>query len=169
MSHHDPASRLAALQKRRRTKPAEQYIMNLPGVGKGMLDSLEASFDRPLVFDTASTENLGILGEFKMRNDTARVTINPLGMEEMRRQGRLETEGPITLVHEVIGHGKGMLRGTRGDEAVADLLGEAWLRQTGRDPLFRHPIKMNKEVGMAGHLTDQAMSVLLGKLEKVKK
>jgi len=154
----DPLKRLKELLAKHRASAAEQYIMGLPGVGKGMLDSLEALYGAPITFDTSSADPRAI-GQMQRGGGRIRVLLNPRAFEDIAQRGAsVEREAPLTLVHEVLGHGAGKLGSSPEEELAADLIGESWLRLTGRNPTL--PAK-----GTPGMLADAALRDLLTLLQ----
>lgn len=122
--------------------PAKKYVAGLPGVGQGLLDTLEALVG-PVVVDTVRASNKKLGGEYT----PGRAVLNPTALEhaqslEERTPGaRMLTsgyvEGPLqaknysalVLLHEWLGHGQGIY-----SEKLADYWARSFIRLSGRQP-----------------------------------
>lgn len=113
----------------------QAVIAGLPGVGQGMLDTLQALSPRPLAFDTTSAPGAP-LGEAQRGAERDRVVLNlaELGNLQGRRQPFLFGDQPAagTLAHEVIGHLLERAPGTAAGEEGANRTARAFLRLSGR-------------------------------------
>lgn len=116
----------------RRDPPAKRYLANLPGIGQGMLDTLQAVYG-PITVDTVRTDK-NVYAEFQPGRN--RLIINPNWVEWiMGKNPESKVHGvpardiiPLTIAHEVLGHGFGAT------EEESDLIGRAFVRASGRDP-----------------------------------
>jgi len=121
------------------TTSVRSRVANLPGVGVGMLDTLQALLGQPIKFREIPGD-VSVLGEFQRAGttptDTATVLLNILKTGEMAGKKRPFSYGTQTpagvLSHEAIGHGVFGQSFDPASEQQADMLGRAFLRLTGR-------------------------------------
>lgn len=115
----------------KRDPPARRYVAGLPGVGPGMLDTLELIYG-PFVVDTVRTDP-HFYAEFQPGRD--RLIVNPSFVERiLAKNPSSRIDGvpardvlPLLLAHEVLGHGSGA------SEAESERIGRAFVRAT-RNP-----------------------------------
>jgi hypothetical protein len=121
------------------TTSVRSRVANLPGVGQGMLDTLQVLMGQPINYREIPG-NVSVLGELQRagtaQSDTANVLINLLRTQQMAGKNKKFGYGKQTpagvLSHEVIGHGVFGKSFDPASEQQADMLGRAFLRLSGR-------------------------------------
>ena len=119
------------------TLSTRERVAQLPGVGSGLLDTLQALLKKPIRFRNSGSPGAPA-GEFQdsPSADSATVVVNLPEHEQeatRRRPDRFGSQFPTGLLaHEAIGHGVlGVPQGAEADPA-ADLIAREFLRVTGR-------------------------------------
>ena len=118
----------------------QQQVANLPGVGQGMLDTLQALIGQPLKYREIPGSATNVLGEFQRAgttpSDTATVLVNLFQTHRLAERNRPYGYGRQTpagvLSHEVLGHGVFGQSYDPASEKQADMIARSFLRLTGR-------------------------------------